>query len=91
MSAGGRAALYTVDGSNLLSCASHAERIGVRVVTMIQEAANDASAPLASLGGARLTSLVDRLGNGEFEVIVADAGCGRLVTIGAVQGREAVP
>jgi len=58
---------------------------------MIQEVANDrALAPSGSLGGARLNSLVDRLGQGEFEFIVADAGWGRLVTIGVVQDCEAV-
>lgn len=71
-----RAALYTPEGSALLTCARHAERAGLRVVTMIDE-----DHPGVGLGGAGLDALVDRLGDGEFEVIVADAGYGRVVTI----------
>lgn len=76
MTAPARAALYTAEGSTLLTCARHAERAGLRVVTMIDE-----DHPGVGLGGAGLDALVDRLGDGEFEVIVADAGDGRVVTI----------
>jgi predicted site-specific integrase-resolvase len=60
----------------LATCARHADRAGFRVVTIIDE--ND---PGAGLGGDRLNGLIDRLGDGEFEVIVADAGSNRVVTI----------
>lgn len=73
-----RAALYTADGSTLMTCARHAESAGLRVVTMIDE-----EQPGVGLAGAELDALVDRLGDGEFEVIVADAGDGRVVTIAA--------
>lgn len=79
-----RAALYTPEGSTLVTCAHHAERIGLRVVTMIEE-----GRPVVGLAGTRLNGLVGRLGHGEFEVIVADAGDGRLVTIAAVPEDEA--
>lgn len=80
MSAGARAALYMAEGSTLLTCARHAERVGLRVVTMIEE---DGDGVGFGLAGARLNALVERLGDGEFEVIVADAGFGRVVTIAA--------
>ena len=79
MTAPARAALYMAGGSTLTTCARHAERAGLRVVTMIDE-----DRPGVGLAGARLNGLVDRLGDGEFEVIVADAGAGRVVTIAAV-------
>ncbi len=59
-----------------MTCARHADRAGFRVVTIIDE--ND---PGVGLGGDRLNGLIDRLGDGEFEVIVADAGSNRVVTI----------
>ena len=79
MTAPARAALYMAGGSTLTTCARHAERAGLRVVTMINE-----DRPGVGLAGARLNGLVDRLGDREFEVIVADAGAGRVVTIAAV-------
>lgn len=82
MKAPARAALYTVLGSSLTTCARHAERAGLRVVTMIDE-----KRPGVGLAGARLNSLIDRLGDGEFEVIVANAGAGRVVTIAAVPAK----
>lgn len=86
MNAGARAALYTAEGSTLKTCARHAERAGLRVVTMIEE---DPDGVASRLGGAKLQALVDRLGDGEFEVIVADAGSGRVVTIAAALSDEA--
>lgn len=83
MTAPARAALYTAEGSPLLACARHAERAGLRVVTMIDE-----DHPGVGLGGAGLDALVDRLGDGEFEVIVADAGDGRVVTIAGVPAEK---
>lgn len=79
MTAPARAALYTAEGSTLIACARHAERAGLRVVTMVDE-----DQPGVGLAGAGLDALVDRLGDGEFEVIVADAGDGRVVTIAGV-------
>ena len=76
MTAPARAALYTAEGSTLIACARHAERAGLRVVTMVDE-----DQPGVGLAGAGLDALVDRLSDGEFEVIVADAGDGRVVTI----------
>lgn len=76
MSAGARAALYTTQGSTLMHCARYAELGGLRVVTMIDEEQVD-----IGFAGIRLKGLVDRLSQGEFEVIVADAGSGRVVTI----------
>ena len=77
--AGARAALYAAEGSTLVDCARYAERSGLRVVTMIEKA--EVSSGLA---GARLDGLVGRLDDGEFEVIIADAGDGRVVTIAGV-------
>lgn len=79
MTAPARAALYTAEGSALIACARHAERAGLRVVTMVDE-----DQPGVGLAGAGLDALVDRLGEGEFEVIVADAGDGRVVTIAGI-------
>lgn len=81
-----RAALYTADGSSLLPCTRYAEHAGLRIVTMLGE--NDCG---ADMGGARLNRLVDRLCKGEFEIIVADAGAGRLVNIFAVPAEEPDP
>lgn len=77
--AGARVALYAAGGSTLVSCARYAERSGLRVVTMIEK--HEVS---SGLGGSRLDALVGRLDDGEFEVIVADAGGGRVVTIAGV-------
>ncbi|MFN3668135.1 MAG: recombinase family protein [Brevundimonas sp.] len=71
-----RAAIYAKAGSSLATCARHADRAGYRVVTIIDE-----NYPGVGLGGERLNGLIDRLGGGEFEVIVADAGANRVVTI----------
>ncbi len=83
MSVGARAALYTAEGSVLATCARQAERAGFRIVTMVDE-----DVPGIGLAGTRLNALVDRLGGGEFEVIVADAGAGRVVAISAVSTEE---
>lgn len=77
--AGARVALYAAGGSTLVNCARYAERSGLRVVTMIEKPEVS-----SGLGGARLDALVGRLDHGEFEVIVADAGDGRVVTIAGV-------
>ena len=84
MTAPPRAALYTAEGSTLIACARHAERAGFRVVTMVDE-----DQPNVGLAGAGLDALVDRLGKGEFEVIVADVGDGRVVTIAGVSPEAA--
>lgn len=86
MNAPDRAALYSIRGSALTSCARVAEGYGLRVVTMVDEDLSDQSSPLA---GDRLSRLIDRLGDGEFEVIVADAGSGRVVTIAAAPDEAA--
>lgn len=77
--AGARVALYAAEGSTLVDCARYAERSGLRVVTMIEKAEVS-----SGLGAARLDGLVGRLDDGEFEVIIADAGDGRVVTIAGV-------
>lgn len=93
VSVGARAALYAAEGSVLPTCARHAEHAGFRIVTMVYE-----DVPDVGFAGTRLNALVDRLGGGEVEVIVADAGAGRVVTITAVStedlarlGRSAEP
>jgi hypothetical protein len=87
MTAATRAALITAEEgppAALIASARHAERVGWRVVTMVDEEPARPEADCgAGLGGPRLRALVARLGQGEFEVIVADAGLGRLVTITA--------
>lgn len=90
MTATARAALYTTesgfdrglehDPASLMACARHAQQVGFRIVTVVGEDGDD---PASGLGGTRLGVLADRLGDGEFEVIVADAGLGRVVTIAA--------
>lgn len=76
-----RAALYAPQASaeTLAACARHADQIGLRVVTIVDEDAPGAT-PLAGQG---LNRLIGRLAAGEFEVVVADAGEGRFVTIAA--------
>ena len=88
MTALARAALYTAEApaAALMTCARHAEHIGLRVVTMVNEdPASLGAGPGAGLGGSRLRALVARLGQGEFEVIVADAGVGRLLILQPVK------
>jgi len=82
VSVGARAALYTAERSVLAIC-RQAERAGFRIVTMVDE-----DVPGIGFAGTRLNALVDRLGGGEFEVIVADAGAGRVVVISAVSTEE---
>lgn len=81
-----RAALYmsSTDGdavtpqtSDLMACARHAEKAGLRIVALAGDYDHG-----DGLGGANLRGLVDRLGHGEFEVIVAQTG-GVMITIGA--------
>lgn len=89
--AGARAALYTGAGTgNLVNCSSLADRVGLRVVTVVDEDDVGLSEG-AAFGGPRLAALVDRLCRGEFEVIVADAGTGRAVTITAISTGDYVP
>ena len=60
-------------------------------MTMVDE--NQASSgvgPGAGLGGSKLRALVARLGQGEFEVIVADAGLGRLLILQPAQPIQGV-
>ena len=88
MTASARAALYTAEApaAAMITCARHAEHIGLRVVTMVDEnpAGPEAGAGVG-LGGSRLRALVARLGQGEFEVIVADAGVGQLLILQPVK------
>ncbi len=88
MNAPERAAVYSIRGSALTACARLAESYGLRVVTMVDE---DLPAQALPLAGDRLSRLIDRLGNGEFEIIVADAGSGRVVTIAAAPDEVAAP
>lgn len=76
-----RAALYATQASaeTLAACARHADQIGLRVVTIVDEDAPGAT-PLAGQG---LNRLIGRLAAGEFELIVAHTGEGRLVTLQA--------
>ena len=76
-----RAALYAPQASAeaLAACARYADQVGLRVVTIVDEDAPGAT-PLAGQG---LNRLIGRLAAGEFEVVVADAGKGRFVTIAA--------
>lgn len=86
-----RAALYlcSVDDSQknlpaLIECARQAREQGLRVVTVVAEEERNSALrlPGAGLGGERLRSLVERLGDGQFDVIVAHTG-DAMVTIGA--------
>ena len=67
--------------SALIGCARQARLLGLRVVTIVAE---DATAPderSHGLGGMHLGTLVDRMGDGQFDVIVAHTGHG-VITIG---------
>ncbi len=86
-----RAALYlcSVDYSRkhppaLIDCARQAREQGLRVVTVVAEEERTSALrlPGAGLGGERLRSLVERLGDGQFDVIVAHTG-DAMITIGA--------
>jgi hypothetical protein len=84
-----RAALYLSNmeasdthSSTLIDCARQAQALGLRVVTVVGEDHMSASDMQAGgLGGERLRSLIDRMGNDQFDVIVAHIGQG-IVTIG---------
>lgn len=86
-----RAALYlcSVDDSRkhppaLIDCARQARKQGLRVVTVVaeEELASGPEPQTPGLGGNRLRDLVERLGDGQFEVIVAHTG-DAMITIGA--------
>lgn len=82
-----RAALYAPDASadDLAACARYAHSIGLRIVTIIDEEL----AGETPLGGKGLNQLTERLAAGEFELIVAHTGNGRLVTLQAAVGEIA--
>lgn len=86
-----RAALYlcSADDSRkhsptLIDCARQAREQGLRVVTVVaeEELASGPEPRTPGLGGNRLRDLVQRLGDGQFEVIVAHTG-DAMITIGA--------
>jgi hypothetical protein len=85
-----RAALYlsSVDDGRkhspaLIDCARQAREQGLRVVTVVAEGrASALRLRGAGLGGKRLQALVERLGDGQFDVIVAPTG-DAMITIGA--------
>lgn len=86
-----RAALYLSsidDGQKqspaLLDCARQARKQGLRVVTVVAEEdrASFGEQPRTGVGGERLRALVGRLGDGQFDVIVAHTG-DAVITIGA--------
>ena len=86
-----RAALYlcSIDDSRkhspaLIDCAREAREQGLRVVTVVaeEELASCPEPQTPGLGGNRLRDLVERLGDGQFEVIVAHTG-DAMITIGA--------
>lgn len=74
-----RAALYTPKASAeiLTACTRYADHASLRVVTIIDE---DVLGP-TPLAGQNLDRLLGRLAAGEFEVVVAHAGEGRLITL----------
>ena len=84
-----RAALYSPQASAeaLAACARYADRADLRVVTIVDE---DVPGP-TPLAGQSLDRLLDRLAAGEFEVVVAHAGEGRLVTLAAGIDADAQP
>lgn len=84
-----RAALYAPQASDdaLAACSRYADHAGLRVVTIVDE---DVPGP-TPLAGQRLDRLLDRLAAGEFEVVVAHAGEGRLVTLAARTDEGAKP
>ncbi|MGA0544386.1 recombinase family protein [Brevundimonas sp. VNH65] len=89
MNAPERAALYAPQGSAdaLAACARYADHAGLRIVTIVDE---DLPGP-TPLAGQALDRLLGRLADGEFEVVVAHAGEGRLVTLAAGVDADARP
>lgn len=77
-----RAALYVAIGARVSTGARYANRVGLRVVTMAGE---ERAGPRLGFASSRLSALVDRLGCGEFEVILADVGDGRVFAITAME------
>ena len=69
----------------LIDCAREAQQQRLRVVTVVAEEEDRLFAgepPRTGLDGKRLRALVGRLGDGQFDVIVAHIGDG-MITIGA--------
>ena len=89
MNAPERAALYAPQASAdaLAACARYADHAGLRIVTIVDE---DLPGP-TPLAGQALDRLLGRLADGEFEVVVAHAGEGRLVTLAAGVDADARP
>lgn len=83
-----RAALYLPfadeGGKQLPALARQARQEGLRVVTVVAEEERASARELqgSGLGGRRLRALVGRLGDGQFDVIVAHIG-DAMITIGS--------